>query len=314
MDYDLTVDSELEYDLTTDATIDIEVAHQTVENYDLLQGKPQINGVELLGNKTSSQLGLQESLTVGANINISNGVISAIDTKDYNDLENLPTIPTKESDLTHDMGYLTEHQSLANYYTKSQVDTQITGVEAEIPTTTSDLVNDSGYITSAYHDNTKQDNLTAGRNITINNNVISATSSISVDYGTLTNKPKINSVELDGDKSALELGLVQKSVYDAKMSEIDGELDGKQDTLTAGANITITNNVISATGGGSSDYDDLTNKPSINGVTLTGNKTTSDLNIDPLPPVTSADNGKVLMVVNGEWSASALENCDGEEF
>ena len=144
-------------------------------------------------------------------------------------MENLPTIPTKESDLTHDMGYLTEHQSLANYYTKSQVDTQITGVEAEIPTTTSDLVNDSGYITSGYHDNTKQDNLTAGRNITINNNVISATSSISVDYGTLTNKP------------------------------------------------------------------------SINGVTLTGNKTTSDLQIDPLPPVTSADNGKVLMVVNGEW-------------
>ena len=72
MDYDLTEDRELEYDLTTDATIDIEVAHQTVENYNLLQGKPQINGVELLGNKTSSQLGLQESLTVGANINISN--------------------------------------------------------------------------------------------------------------------------------------------------------------------------------------------------------------------------------------------------
>lgn len=33
-------------------------------------------------------------------------------------------------------------------------------------------------------------------------------------------------------------------------------------------------------GGGTSNYNDLTNKPSINGVTLTGNKTTSDLGID----------------------------------
>ena len=33
-------------------------------------------------------------------------------------------------------------------------------------------------------------------------------------------------------------------------------------------------------GGGTSDYTDLTNKPQINGVTLTGNKSTSDLNIN----------------------------------
>lgn len=33
-------------------------------------------------------------------------------------------------------------------------------------------------------------------------------------------------------------------------------------------------------GGGSSNYNDLTNKPSINGVTLSGNKTTSDLGIN----------------------------------
>lgn len=32
-------------------------------------------------------------------------------------------------------------------------------------------------------------------------------------------------------------------------------------------------------GGGTSDYSQLSNKPSINGVTLTGNKTSADLNI-----------------------------------
>ena len=41
---------------------------------------------------------------------------------------NKPTIPTKTSQLTNDSGYLTEHQSLADYYTKSQVDSSINTV------------------------------------------------------------------------------------------------------------------------------------------------------------------------------------------
>ena len=52
----------------------------------------------------------------------------------------------------------------------------------------------------------------------------------------------------------------------------------KQDKLTAGQNITISEgNVISAEGGGVTSYDDLTDKPQINGVTLSGNKRNSDL-------------------------------------
>ena len=38
---------------------------------------------------------------------------------------NKPTIPTKTSQLTNDLGYLTEHQSLDNYYTKEQTDSSI---------------------------------------------------------------------------------------------------------------------------------------------------------------------------------------------
>ena len=34
-------------------------------------------------------------------------------------------IPTKTSQLTNDSGFLTSHQSLSNYYTKTQVDTAI---------------------------------------------------------------------------------------------------------------------------------------------------------------------------------------------
>lgn len=49
-----------------------------------------------------------------------------------------------------------------------------------IPTKTSDITNDSGFITSSYHDSTKQNTLTAGQNITIENNVISATGGTSL--------------------------------------------------------------------------------------------------------------------------------------
>lgn len=56
-------------------------------------------------------------------------------------------------------------------------------------------------------------------------------------------------------------------------------------TLTAGQNITLNQSgstlEISSTGGsgGTSDYTDLSNKPKINNVELSGNKTTSDLGL-----------------------------------
>lgn len=51
-------------------------------------------------------------------------------------------------------------------------------------------------------------------------------------------------------------------------------------------------------GGGSSDYDDLTDKPSINSVTLSGNKTTSDLKLD-----------QIFWATYGTTSASDIETA-----
>ena len=70
------------------------------------------------------------------NINISNidlsgaaGGGSGSDvTKSYVDAQDKKVegkIPTKTSQLTNDSGYLTEHQSLADYYTKTQTDAKI---------------------------------------------------------------------------------------------------------------------------------------------------------------------------------------------
>ena len=56
-------------------------------------------------------------------------------------------IPTKTSQLDNDSGYLTEHQSLDDYYTKSQVDSSINAVRDAIPVNVSQLNNDSGYLT-----------------------------------------------------------------------------------------------------------------------------------------------------------------------
>lgn len=71
--------------------------------------------------------------------------------------------------------------------------------------------------------------------------------------------------------------------------QILNELANKQDTLVSGVNIkTINNetllgegNINITGGGGTSDYEDLDNKPSINNVELSGNKSLNDLGIQP---------------------------------
>ena len=59
----------------------LEEAKEALENagdYESLESKPQINGHELVGNKSSDDLGLQNKLTAGENITIdANGEISA---------------------------------------------------------------------------------------------------------------------------------------------------------------------------------------------------------------------------------------------
>ena len=111
------------------------------------------NVISATGLVTQAELASkQDKLTVGDNITIENNVISA---------SAPPTATTSTLGLVKPDG------------------TSITIADGVIsstqPTKTSELTNDSGFITNEYHDATKQDKLTAGTNITIENNVISAT-------------------------------------------------------------------------------------------------------------------------------------------
>lgn len=87
---------------------------------------------------------------------------------------------------------------------------------------------------------------------------------------------KLDSGYFKGDKG--DTGAAGQNGRDATINGVNTL------TLTAGDNITLnqsgSNLEISATAsGGTSDYTDLTNKPKINNVELSGNKTTSDLGL-----------------------------------
>lgn len=113
--------------------------------------------------------------------------------------------------------------------------------------------------------NNKQDVLISGENIkTINNESILGSGNIEIggggggtsDYTNLTNKPKINNVELVGNKSLNDLGIQPKGNY--LTEETDPTVPSYVKNITQ-ANITSWNNKSDFSG----NYNDLTNKPTI---------------------------------------------------
>lgn len=112
----------------------------------------------------------------------------------------------------------------------------------------------------------------------------------SYNYNLLENKPSINGVTLEGNINSSQLGLdnynylLNKPVINGITLLGNKTLTdlGIQGKLTAGTGIRIVGNTISATGGGSggtSDYEDLDNKPSINDVVLLGNSDSRTLGL-----------------------------------
>ena len=105
-----------------------------------------INGESIIG---SGDIAVTAGGSIAVDAELSadstNPVQNKIITGRINELA--AAIPTKTSQLNNDSGYLTEHQSLDDYYTKSQVDSSINAVKDAIPVNVSQLNNDSGYLT-----------------------------------------------------------------------------------------------------------------------------------------------------------------------
>lgn len=100
-------------------------------NYTELTNKPKINGVELVGNKTSKELGLESYDDTEIKQDIAELQITKADKDEIptklseleNDTEFISNIPDEyvTNDELEAKGYLTEHQSLEDYALKSEI-------------------------------------------------------------------------------------------------------------------------------------------------------------------------------------------------
>lgn len=87
----------IEDEQTLNAVLENESISGGTDNYEELSNKPKINNVELSGNKSLSDLGID-----------------------------IPTVPTNVSAFNNDAGYLTQHQDISGKEDKTNKVTSIT--------------------------------------------------------------------------------------------------------------------------------------------------------------------------------------------
>lgn len=202
-------------------------------DYTELTNKPSINSIELNGNKTLDQLGIQPK---------GNYLIEA----DLADYAKTSAIPTNVSQLTNDAGYITgvpdnyvtdEKLAEKNYVSSTELAEKDYATNAAVTTAlaakadTSSLatvatsgsyndLNDKPTIPAAYELPTASISTLGGvkidgTTIVINDGVISASngggSGGTSNYAELTNKPTINNVELTGNKTSSDLNLTSNT-------------------------------------------------------------------------------------------------------
>ena len=216
----------------------------TTTAYGDLTGKPQINGVTLVDNKTSKELNLygtgnappypvtsvngqtgDVTISAGGNVDSVNGKTGAVvlSAADVGALPNTTVIPDKTSQLDNDSGYIT-NSALTDYAKKT-----------EIPTKTSELTNDSGYITN-----------TALEPYAKTVDIPTKTSQLNNDSGYIT----ANDVPV-------------KSVDGATGDVVTNAVKTTTQTLTDVQKQQARTNIGAGTSSFDGDYNSLTNKPTI---------------------------------------------------
>lgn len=196
-----------------------------------------INDISLLGSGNLQVGGVNYS--AGTGIDITEDVISNTITS-YDDLTDLPTIPSKTSDLINDNDFVSENQLADVAFDGSYTSLSNTPT---IPDSTSQLVNDSNFIDStqlATDLATKQDTLVSGTNIkTINGVSVLGAGDIIVTGGSATDV-QINGTSITSGGIA---NIVTESAYNASTNKIATKSDIPTNTsqLTNNSNFAVTN-------------------------------------------------------------------------
>ena len=214
-----------------------------------IAGQGRLGGVALYGHKDETDVYNNDFA-----INQSNGiiemrpaekVISKPDTMDW------PSYANYVRDF-HLGGVKLKPTSLLTVDDDGYIDVYTAGLKSEIvPTNVSDFTNDAGYITEEAIPTvpTKVSELENDSNFITNSDIPTNVSYFTNDAGYLTEHQNLDAY--------------------ATKTELATGLDGKQATLTAGANITIENNVISASASGGGEPDAYIKSASVSGNTLT---------------------------------------------
>lgn len=234
---------------------------------------------------TQAVAGKQDQLTAGANITIQNNVISAsggggsviLDTEVTEDSQHAVTsegiynaIETAKSTLqtAHTADITRIDGELNTKATTASVTALRTDVEGDISRIETEYKAADGEI------DTRLDNLEASQTATdasvatLNTNVSNLQQTQTSQGTTLTGLGN-RMTTAEGNITQLQTDTSQLS---GTVQGMQTTIQGKQDKLTAGTNITIENNIISATGGGGGQVtlDDTVTETSSNGVKSSG--------------------------------------------
>ena len=251
---------------------EVDTAISNVDVSDQLSGFVETSKFNTYSASTNSAINAKANTADLADVATS-GDYDDLDNKptlfsgNYNDLSNkptIPTVPTSNTAFTNDAGYLTEHQSLSNYYTKSEVDAKVADGGTFDPTqyyTKTDVdAAISGKVESAdlasvatsgdYDDLTNKPTLFSGSY----NDLTNKPTLFSGDYNDLDNKPTIPTVPTN----------VSDFTNDAGYLTQHQDISGKANTADLAS--------VATTG----DYNDLTNKPTIPTVPTSNTAFTND--------------------------------------
>ena len=300
-DTDLSIDMADYYDK---ATIDNLLAKKAnvshAHSYNDLTDKPSIPSIDGLATKKE----LTDGLATKANVSHTHDqyLTEHQDLSDYALKTELPTVPTKVSELANDSGfiksipseYITETELSAKSYatetfvTNKIAEASLSGGEVDlsglatkaelatkadktaIPTKTSQLTNDSGFLTEHQNISSKADKTYVDKQLATKSNTDHTHS-----YNDLTDKPTIPSTTNLATKKELTDGLATKSdkvhTHDQYLTEHqDISMKANKTELHSHSNKTVLDGITSTKVNewdNKSDFDgnynSLTNKPTI---------------------------------------------------